>query len=230
MNFEFIRGIKAAYEQAGLYAFLGIVFLVLLAFRAVRPALLALTPLAAGSLWTLGLMGLLGLKFNVANLIVLPLIMAPAVEGGIMIVSRYREESSKARRLVPLPQSTGRAVVFSSLSTIVGFGSLMISRHWGIFSVGLLLTVGVASVLLASVTVLPSLLAILSARGGARIDERATADEPSATAMPGTTGHQGRPRPTLADGRAATRKPRGRGAVAAGMRRGAQDGGCKAGE
>ena len=38
----------------------------------------------------------------------------------------------------------------------------MISRHRGIFSVGLLLTVGVASVLLASVTVLPSLLALLA--------------------------------------------------------------------
>jgi uncharacterized protein len=187
MNFELIRGMQAAYEQAGLYAFLGIVFLVLLAFRAVRPALLALTPLVVGSLWTLGLMGVLLLKFNIANLIVLPLIMAPAVEGGIMIVSRYREESRKARRPVPLPQSTGRAVVFSSLSTIVGFGSLMISRHWGIFSIGLLLTVGVASVLLVSVTLLPSLLAILSARGSARTDERVKTDVPSATAMPGTT-------------------------------------------
>jgi predicted RND superfamily exporter protein len=184
MNFEFIRGMKEAYEQAGLYAFVGIVFLVVLAFRAVRPALLALIPLAVGSLWTLGLMGFFQVKFNVANLIVLPLIMAPAVEGGIMIIYRYREEARKVRRPSPLPQSTGRAVVFSSLSTIVGFGSLMISRHWGIFSVGLLLTVGVASVLLASVTVLPSLLTILSTIGRERADETDMDDEPSAAATP----------------------------------------------
>jgi hopanoid biosynthesis associated RND transporter like protein HpnN len=199
MNFEFIRGIEEAYAQAGLYAFVGIVFLVLLTFRAVRPALLALVPLAVGSLWTLGLMGLLPVTFNVANLIVLPLIMAPAVEGGLMIVYRYREEASKAGRPSPLPPSTGRAVVFSSLSTIVGFGSLMISRHWGIFSIGLLLTVGVASVLLASVTVLPSLLAILSARGSETTDETAMDDEPSTAAKPGTHAHQRQPRPTLAD-------------------------------
>jgi uncharacterized protein len=171
MNFEFIRGLKEAYEQAGLYAFLGIVCLAILAFRTVRLALLALIPLAVGSLWTLGLMGLLPVTFNVANMIVLPLIVIPAVEGGIMIVYRYREESSKAGRPSPLPLSTGRAVLFSSLSNIVGFGSLMISRHWGIFSIGLLLTIGVASVLLASVTVLPSLLAILSATGRERADE-----------------------------------------------------------
>jgi uncharacterized membrane protein YdfJ with MMPL/SSD domain len=129
-------------------------------------------------------MGLLQVKFNVANLIVLPLIMAPAVEGGIMIIYRYREEASKGRPPSPLPHSTGRAVIFSSLSTIVGFGSLMISRHWGIFSVGLLLTVGVATVLLASVTILPSLLAILSARGREKTVGPDADDEPSAATNP----------------------------------------------
>src|SRR5262249_242991 len=111
-------------------------------------------------------------------------------------------EPRKPRPPSPPPRSTGRAVLFSSLSNIVGFGSLMISRHWGIFSIGLLLTVGVASVLLASMTVLPSLLAILSATGSARIDETDTDDEPSATARLGTHAHQRQPRPTLADRRA----------------------------
>jgi predicted RND superfamily exporter protein len=165
MHFEFIRGITEAYQAAGLYAFLGIALLALLTFRAVRPTLLALTPLAVGGLWTLGVMGLFQVPFNVANLIVIPLITAPAVEGGIMIVYRYREERRKSTMPSPLPQSTGRAVAFSSLSTIVGFGSLMISHHWGIFSIGLLLTVGVSAVLLASLTVLPSLLRLLSWRG-----------------------------------------------------------------
>jgi uncharacterized membrane protein YdfJ with MMPL/SSD domain len=64
-------------------------------------------------------------------------------------------------------------VVFSTLSTIIGFGSLMISQHRGIFSIGLLLTLGVASVLLASITTLPSLLAILSST------RRTTAERPS---------------------------------------------------
>jgi uncharacterized protein len=162
-NLEFTRGIEEAYEQAGLYAFLGIALLALLTFRAMRPTLLALIPLTVGSLWALGLMGFFGVKFNVANLIVLPLIMAPAVESGIMIISRFREEQRKSRRPLPLPKRTGRAVVFSSWSTIVGFGSLMISRHWGVFSIGLILTFGVGSVLLASLTVLPSLLRLLAA-------------------------------------------------------------------
>src|SRR5262249_46172512 len=74
-NFEYTRGMKEAYEQAGLYALLGIVGLTLLTFRALRPTLLALMPLAVGSLWILGVMGLFQVTFNVANLIVLPLVM-----------------------------------------------------------------------------------------------------------------------------------------------------------
>jgi len=135
-------------------------------------------------------MGLCQLKFNVANLIVLPLIMAPAVESGIMIVYRHREARGR-RRPLPLPQSTGRAVVFSTLSTIIGFGSLMISHHRGIFSIGLLLTLGVASVLLASLTTLPSLLSLLSSR------RRKTAERPSAPgelSPLGATATRGLPR------------------------------------
>jgi uncharacterized membrane protein YdfJ with MMPL/SSD domain len=118
-----------------------------------------------------------------------------------MITYRYREEASKGRRPSPLPQSTGRALAFSPLSTIVGFGSLMISHHWGIFSVGLPLTIGVAGVLLASVTVLPSLLTILSTGESARVDATETADPPAPAAQPASNAHQCQLRPTLANRR-----------------------------
>jgi uncharacterized membrane protein YdfJ with MMPL/SSD domain len=198
-NFEYTRGMKEAYEQAGLYAFLGIVGLTLLTFRAVRPTLLALLPLTVGSLWILGVMGLLQVTFNVANLIVLPLVMAPAVESGIMIVYRYREARRTRQRPLPLPQSTGRAVVFSTLSTIIGFGSLMISHHRGIFSIGLLLTLGVASVLLASITTLPSLLSILSSRRRTAAESPRASGELSPVGSPVSRGLPPRPRPARRD-------------------------------
>jgi hopanoid biosynthesis associated RND transporter like protein HpnN len=166
MNLEYLRGMKEAYEQAELYAFLGIVFIAIVTFRSVQPTLLALIPLAVGSVWTLGFMGLLQIKFNVANLLVLPLIMAPAVESGIMIVYRACVEGKGSLTPLPLPQSTGRAVVFSALSTIIGFGSLMISHHRGIWSIGLLLTIGVGSVLVASLTALPSVLTLVVLKRG----------------------------------------------------------------
>jgi hopanoid biosynthesis associated RND transporter like protein HpnN len=165
VNFEFIRGIRDAYARAGLYALVAIAVLTVLVFRAARPTLLALVPLAVGGLWTLGLMALFQVKFNVANLIAIPLIIAPAVESGIMIVQRYREESGRSPRPAPLPTGTGRAVLFSSLSTVIGFGSLMVSRNSGIFSIGMLLTFGVSAVLIASLAVLPSVLRLSCSSG-----------------------------------------------------------------
>lgn len=162
LGFEHMRAMKEGYEKAGLYALLGVSLLAFLRFREWRSFLLALIPLAGGSLWTLGFMGLFQVRFNLANLIVLPLITAPALESGIMIVYRFQEERGRSKAPAPLPKSTGRAVTFSALSTMVGFGSLMISRHRGILSIGLLLTFGVGCVLLASLTVLPALLQVTS--------------------------------------------------------------------
>jgi hypothetical protein len=109
-----------------------------------------------GIVWTAGLMWLFDLQFNLANLVAVPLIIGIGVENGIHIVHRFREEGESGPALVA--GSTGQAVALFSLTTMVGFGSLMVARYYGIFSMGLLLTVAVGSVLVASLTVLPLLL------------------------------------------------------------------------
>ena len=50
------------------------------------------------------------------------------------------------------------AVLFNGLTTIAGFGSLMVAHHRGIFGLGLLLTIGACAALLASLVVLPVLI------------------------------------------------------------------------
>jgi predicted RND superfamily exporter protein len=49
-------------------------------------------------------------------------------------------------------------VTLNGITTMVGFGSLMIASHQGIFSLGLLLTLGSACGLAASLLVLPVVL------------------------------------------------------------------------
>ncbi len=105
-------------------------------------------------------MQLFQLKFNLANLIIVPLIVAPGVENGLLIVHRYREEAES----VVLPRSLGKGVTLSSLTTMVGFGSLMIAHHRGAFSIGLLVTLGTGSVLAVSLTLLPALLTLAARR------------------------------------------------------------------
>jgi predicted RND superfamily exporter protein len=56
---------------------------------------------------------------------------------------------------------TGRAILISSLTTMIGFGSLALASHRGLASLGLLLLLGVGSCLVASLVVLPNLLVVL---------------------------------------------------------------------
>ena len=63
-----------------------------------------------------------------------------------------------------LSKSTGRAVILSSLTTMIGFGSMMVAEHQGVYSLGQVLTIGVGSCLLASITVLPAILKLSAAR------------------------------------------------------------------
>ena len=167
-TFEFLRQLKAGYAQAALYVLLVMVAITLIIFRAVRPALLALVPLAVATAWTLGLMGLLNEPFNVANLLFLPLIVGIGIDSGIRVVARFREIEHGGGAAAGLPRDTGRAISLVSLMTIVGFGSLMLSSQRGIYSVGLVVVLGVGSVLVASLTTLPSLLALLSRQRAAR--------------------------------------------------------------
>jgi phospholipid transport system substrate-binding protein len=72
------------------------------------------------------------------------------------------------------------AVVLNGLTTMAGFGSLMIARHQGIFGLGLLLTVGAACSLAASLVVLPLLLRRFDARPA---EEAAPAKSAAAAAI-----------------------------------------------
>jgi predicted RND superfamily exporter protein len=154
--YESIRAIKSGYVEGGLYATAAIILVAFLTLRRVKGTLLAMLPVVLGMLWTAGLMWLCDLKVNLANLVAVPLIVGIGIENGIHLVHRSREEACEGWALVA--GSTGQSVALFSLTTMVGFGSLMVARYYGIFSMGLLLTLAVGSVLLASLTVLPLLL------------------------------------------------------------------------
>jgi hypothetical protein len=167
MAWEYGRSMERGYLLGGVYAATAVVVVILWSFGNVGHLLLALLPLVVGGAWTLGLMHLFRINFNLANLIILPLIVGYGIMNGLHIVKRWQRAGGRGSIIA---NSTGRAVFLSASTTMVGFGSLMVASHRGIFSLGFLLSVGVGSILLASLTVLPALLWALS---GARKTEPA---------------------------------------------------------
>ncbi len=161
--FESSRLMKEGYINGGIYAMAAIIIFVLLTFKRLKTTVFIFLPVVVGSLWTIGIMELLEVRFNLANLVILPLILGIGVVDGIHIIHRYREEPDKTATV--LSKSTGMAVVLTSLTTMVGFGSMMIADHQGIFSLGLVLTIGVGSCLVASVTIVPAVLKLATVKG-----------------------------------------------------------------
>jgi uncharacterized protein len=151
------------YVNAGLYALAAIFLYLMLTLRNIKTTLLVLIPTMAGAVLTLGLMRLTGIQFNMANLVILPLILGIGVVDGVHIMHRCRESSECGTNVIS--KSTGQAVILTSLTTMIGFGSLMVADHQGVYSVGLVLTLGVGSCMITSITLLPALMKLCWARG-----------------------------------------------------------------
>ena len=181
ITYEAIRLMERAYVQGTIYAIVLVALITALTLRRWRETLLALSPLALGMIWTIGLMDFFDLKFTLGNVFGLPLILGAAAEFGSNIVLRFMEGQGHDGPLIA--RSTVMAVLVNGLTTVVGFGSLMLADHRGIFGLGLLLTLGTATSLIAALIVLPVLLRMVEQMRRARRRRRAarTSGEPAPT-------------------------------------------------
>ncbi|QJW95518.1 MMPL family transporter [Frigoriglobus tundricola] len=153
---EGLRQMKSGFEWAGVYALGAIVLVLALDFRRSTGVLLGLFPLAVGVALTLGFMALCGLALNPANMIALPLIVGVGVDNGVHVLHDYR--SRDRRRAYRLGAATGRGVLVAGLTTVLGFGTMLIARHEGMASLGLALTIGVTCCMGAALLLLPAVL------------------------------------------------------------------------
>ncbi len=150
------RAVGGAFATAGVIALAGVGLLLAIVLRRGRDLLLVALPLLLAAEITMAGAALLGVSFNFANLIVLPLLVGLGVASGVHLVTRARET---AAGIAVMDGSTPRAVAFSALTTVGSFGSIALSSHPGTASMGVLLTLALAATLVATMTVLPALLA-----------------------------------------------------------------------
>ena len=139
------------------------VFLLLLLFERSFVALgLILLPLGLGVAYTLGFMVLFGMKINFFNMLALPTIIGIGVDDGVHIYHRYRELGANTARYVV--RTTGMAAVLTSLTTSVGFGSLLSANLFGLNSLGLLSIVAISAALFTTLLVMPAAMQWLDGR------------------------------------------------------------------
>ena len=147
-------------RHAAILALAVIALLVMFHFRGPL-GLLAIVPLAVGLLSMLGLMYILGMKYNYINLIATPIILGIGIDDGVHALHRYREQAGQGlQRAADSFRLVGKAILLTSLTTMIGFGSVGFYEMRGMASFGHVLFIGVGTCFLATIFVLPAMLRI----------------------------------------------------------------------
>jgi hypothetical protein len=171
---------------ATLTSFVGVLLLVLFAFRKMGPRVIVMGALLAGVIWLCGIAALLGIKVNMLNFVALPITFGIGVDYAVNVYRRYEQEGPGAMGKVLW--STGGAVALCSLTTIIGYSSLLFADTRALNSFGLLAVVGEVTTLAAALLWMPALVHIvdrrhfeeLEAREAARAAEAIGATDPTA--------------------------------------------------
>ncbi|MBN2102511.1 MMPL family transporter [bacterium] len=138
-----------------------VVFLLLwLDFKRPQYALIAMTPLILGVIWMVGLMRIFGLQFTVINVMGLPMIIGIGIDDGVHIMHRWIHEGK--RNLYQVFSSTGKAILLTTLTTMLAFGSLYFAVWRGFASLGSALFLGVGACFITTLLFLSCIIGMLT--------------------------------------------------------------------
>ncbi len=152
-----------------LWAAASVVFLtILLSLRSFKRACLVAGPLFLGMLCLAGGMYLFDVQLNFINAVVLPNLLAIAVDNSVHLFHRYEEEGPGS--LGHVVRHTGFAAVVATLSNAAGYGALLISHHAGLRSIGQIALLGVMCTFLGTTVFFPAMLALLERWKGRKRD------------------------------------------------------------
>lgn len=138
-------------------------------FRSVSALILSLLPLVFGMIVLLLTMNLLDMRINPINIVALPVLVGIGVDDGIFLVSLARSRltdrpANDAPGIIPKLATASHAVTMTTLSTIIGFGSLATTSTPAMASLGMVLAIGIAACLLGTLMILAPLLVMQDKR------------------------------------------------------------------
>ncbi len=137
----------------------GMVFVILLlTYGRIELAMVTFLPMVVSWIWILGICGLTGMKFNMVNVLITTFVFGLGDDYSIFIsdgiLSRYKYGIDKLR-------SFRSSIILSALTTIIGTGVLIFSKHPALNSIAVLSVTGMVCVVIASMTLQPLLYDIL---------------------------------------------------------------------
>ncbi|MFC1849535.1 MMPL family transporter [candidate division CSSED10-310 bacterium] len=143
------------------------VIVLFLSFRSFRGVIIPLSIVAVGMLWTFSIFALAGKTLNLVTIVLPPLLICVGSAYVIHLLAFYyrlAEEAklSKEELIVKTVSQSSLPLVVTAMTTIVGFTALLVSPIPAIRDMGLFAGIGIAIIILLSLTLAPAMLTFSS--------------------------------------------------------------------
>ena len=147
-----------------------------LLFRSARLAALSVPPNVIPLVVTMGFMSVMNVPLNAATAIIFSISIGLAVDGSIHVLARFREEVARCASvdfaLIAAARGTGKAIIMTCFSLMLGFGVMLSSSFVPVRRFGQLIAMTVLGCLIATVVVLPALLKVAWIGDASEHDEK----------------------------------------------------------
>ncbi|MBR2202223.1 MAG: 1-acyl-sn-glycerol-3-phosphate acyltransferase [Bacteroidales bacterium] len=138
--------------------FIVFVFLTI-SFGRLELSLISFVPLTVSWFWILGIMYLFDIKFNIVNIILATFIFGQGDDYAVFMTEGLMYEYARGKRVL---KSFKNSVTISALIMFVGIGTLIFAKHPAMSSLGLIVVIGMFSVVAASFIFPPLLFDFLT--------------------------------------------------------------------
>jgi predicted RND superfamily exporter protein len=154
-HLAFTKAVVDSFTRGTLLAAALCLLWLLVVLRDLRAFILASLPLLIGGGWMLGLMAVSGLRYNYANIIALPLVIALAVDYGVWYSHRWI--ALKGYSPLAVTWDAGKVIALAAGTELAGLGAITLASYRGVAGLGMDITLGLLSCLLATLLVAPAI-------------------------------------------------------------------------
>ena len=164
---DMITYVKNDLMDFGIGVFIFLVGMLTIIFRKVRWVVLPLLSCIFAGLIMMGLLGLIGWKVTVISSNFISLMLIITMSMNVHLIVRYRQlrrDSPELNHRQLVHEMTAKMVwpcLYTALTTMIGFGSLVVSDIKPVIDFGWMMTLGLAVTFLTSFLLFPSILVLL---------------------------------------------------------------------
>ena len=132
--------------------------------RTFKGILIAFLPIAFALILTFGTLGAVHPELTIISVAIVALLMGLGVDCSIYLMNRMTEEKDMIDdidRIEKVLKSTGKAVILSTITTFIGFSSLMISSMSPMVAFGFGCAIGILYSFISAIILVPCLVVLL---------------------------------------------------------------------